>query len=173
MVDETDPLSPPTEENSAKILPPDYALKKKIGENVDMTEVFSEKVVGSAQGAIDKHKDSFRDWAIKDIAALEEYYGRAVANMESCERDIVAIEGISERMKSQAGTFDFGLATQVAKSLAKFCMRHPKPDKERMVVVRKHIDTLSVIINKNIVGDGGAVGGELMDNLAKLTEKYK
>ena len=169
MVDDADPIS--NASGGAQVLPPDYALKKKIGEHVDIKAVFSEENVAAAQQVIDGHKDSFREWAAEDIAALEENYGKA-AKEEFRKEAIATITQIAERLKAQAGTFDFGLATLVAKSLAGFCTGHPEADRDHMVVIRKHIDTLSVILSKKITGDGGQVGGELMDNLKKLTEKY-
>lgn len=169
MVDDTDPMG--NVSNEAQVLAPDYALKKKIGEHVDIKAVFSDENVAVAQQVINKHKDSFRDWAAKDIAALEELYSKA-AKSESRKEAITAITEIAERLKSQAGTFDFGLATLVAKSLASFCTGHPEAGADHLVVIRKHIDTLSVILTKNITGDGGQIGGDLLENLKKLTEKY-
>jgi len=169
MTEDKDPLDNIPDE--AQVLAPDYALKKKIGENVDIKVAFSDENVAVAQQVINNHKDSFRDWAAKDIAALEGHYNKAT-KPESHKAGIAAIAEIAERLKSQAGTFDFGLATLVAKSLANFCIHHLEADADHMIVIRKHIDTLSVILGQNITGDGGQVGGELLENLKKLTEKY-
>ncbi len=160
-------------DNEAKILPPDYSLKKMIGENVNIKEVFTEEVVEKAQGTIDLHQDKFLEWAINDVASLEAAYQKALDNAASNEAAVTEIEEISATLKARAGTFNFGLATSVAKSLNSFCQIHRKPTGEHLTVIRKHIDTLSVVFNKNITGDGGEVGKELLDNLFKLVEKYK
>jgi len=155
-----------------KILPPDYTLKKIIGENVDIKEMFSEEVVVKAQATIDQHKDNFLDWVVKDVASLNEHYKKA-ANKVTRKKNVADIEQIAHQTKAQGGMFNFGLATQVAKSLEQFCQKHINPSDEQLVVIGKHIDTLTVIFSQNITGDGGAVGKELMDNLSKLVDKYK
>jgi len=172
MVDDSTPVSEDTGKEAVKNFPPDYALKKMIGEDVNIKEVFSEESVAKAQKSIDKHQDSFLDWASQDIALLNEYYAKSVESPSSREAAIIAIEEIADRLKSQAGTFNFGLATLVAKSLEKFCNLHPNPHNDHLVVIRKHIDTLTVIFNQKIMDDGGAIGNELLDSLSKLVEKY-
>lgn len=154
-----------------KILPPDYTLKKLIGENIDIKEIFNEEVVAKAQQTIDQHKDSFLEWVVKDVASLNESYQKA-ETASARKKNIGEIEHTAHRMKSQAGMFNYGLATQIAKSLELFCYKHPKPTDEQMVVVRKHIDTLTVIFSQSITGDGGVVGSELLDNLSKLVDRY-
>lgn len=158
--------------DSVKFLAPDYSLKKAIGEDVDIRDIFNEDNIEKAQGAIDKHKDSFLEWSIQDIGSLSEYYANASADIEKCGPMIIEIEKVASIIKSRAGTFGYELATLVAKSLSRFCALHTKINAEHMIVIGKHIDTLSVVFTKRITGDGGAVGKELLDNLAKLVEKY-
>ena len=162
MSENEDPLQ--AENNPATILPPDYTLKKMIGENVDIKQVFSEEAVAKAQQTIDKHQDSFKEWAINDVNELNENFKK---------KDITAIEKISARLKSQAGTFNYELGTLVAKSLNNFCNAHHQPSQDHLLVIRKHIDTLQVIFLQNITGNGGETGKELLDNLFKLVDKYK
>jgi len=155
-----------------RILPPDFALKKMIGEDVDIQQIFSSKNIEKAQNVINQHKDSFLEWVAEDLAALNEHYKKALNNLTLCEIEITKLSILAAKIKSQAGTFGFGLATLISKSMENFCYRHPRPVNEHMVVLRKHIDTLLVIFNKKVIGDGGAIGKELLDNLSKLVSKY-
>ncbi|HEU5047849.1 MAG TPA: hypothetical protein VFT64_08405 [Rickettsiales bacterium] len=156
-----------------KFFPPDYSLKKAIGEDVDLKKIFSEENITKAQATIEKHKESFLEWALTDTATMNKHFEDAMAKAPECEEDVSHLEQIAARIQSQAGTFGFDLATLVAKSLSSFCLLHGKPNAEQLVVIRKHIDTLSVIFAKNIMGDGGVVGQELLDNLFKMVEKYQ
>lgn len=156
-----------------RVLPPDFTLKQKIGDDVDLKQVFSVENIEKAQQVINEHKDSFLEWVMKDIEALQESYAKARADIPHCEPEIRKLAKTAFVIKSQAGTFGFGLATQVAKSLDDFCNQHFHPTSEHMTVVGKHIETLIVIFNKNISGDGGALGKELSGSLFKLVEKYK
>jgi hypothetical protein len=160
------------EKEDVKILPPDYALKKMIGENVDINQIFSAENISKAQEAIDSHKDNFLEWVKNDLMALEENYKNATTNIPACEADIGKLAKVAFVIKSQAGTFGFSLATLVAKSLDDFCNRDFRPSPEHLTVIRKHIDALQAIFSKNIAGDGGTLGRELSSNLDKLVAKY-
>jgi len=172
MNEPVDPFASLTDEE-VRVLPPDYALKKIIGNDVDLKEIFSPENIEKAQSVINEHKESFIEWVMKDIEQLEESYAKAAANPADSKDEIRKLARAAFIIKSQAGTFGFQLATQVAKSLDDFCNKHFHPGADHMMVVRKHIDTLVVIFQKNITGDGGAVGKELSGNLFKLVDKFK
>jgi hypothetical protein len=167
-----DPFAALTDDE-VRILEPDFTLKKIIGEDVDIKQVFSPENVSKAQEKIDAHKDSFLTWVKKDIEVLEESYAAAIAVLPHCDAEIKKLARTAFVIKSQAGTFGYSLATVVAKSLDDFCTRYFKPDNAHMTVIRKHIDTISNIFAHNLVGDGGKVGTELANALFKLVDKYK
>ena len=156
----------------ARILPPDYSLKEKIGHDIDAEQVFTKEAIEKAQESIEKYKDSFLSWVMEDLRVIEEHFKNASSSHPPAMQEIEKLEFIASRIKAQAGTFGFGLATLVAKSLCSFCNKHQTMENDQLIVIRKHIDTLLVIFNRNITGDGGAIGNELLDSLSKLTEKY-
>jgi hypothetical protein len=160
-------------DNEVHIVPADYTLKKMIGEDADIKEYFSGENIVNAQNAINQYKDKFLEWVMKDIAALEEMYGVALATLTNNAPAIEKLARTAFIIKSQAGTFGFDLASRVAKSLDDYCARHTICGGDHMLVIRKHIDTLLVIFHKNITADGGTIGKELLANLSKLVEKYK
>lgn len=160
-------------DEEVRILPPDYALKKMIGEDVDLKQVFSPENIEKAQSVINEHKNSFVEWVMKDIGQLEESYAKIADAPAASEAEIRKLSRAAFIIKSQAGTFGFALATQVAKSLDDFCNKHFHPTPGHLTVIRKHIDTLSLIFHKNITGDGGAVGKELSETLFRLVDKFK
>jgi hypothetical protein len=160
-------------EKEVRILPPDYALRKIIGEDADMKQIFSSENIDKAQQVINEHKASFVEWVMKDMDTLEDCYSKMVSNPALCDSEIHKLARTAFVIKSQAGTFGFDLATLVAKSLDDFCHNDFRPCLDHMTVIRKHIDTLAAIFLRNITGDGGAVGKELYDNLSKLVKKYR
>jgi HPt (histidine-containing phosphotransfer) domain-containing protein len=172
MTNSTDPFAE-LSDDEVRILPADYALKKIIGNDVDIRQFFSAENIEKAQQVINDHKESFLEWVLKDIHVLEESYANAMTHLATCEPEIRKLAKTAFVIKSQAGTFGFGLATQVAKSLDDFCNQHFHPVPEHMKVIEKHIETLKVIFQKNITGDGGALGKELNQGLVQLIEKYK
>lgn len=171
MMNNEDPFVEVSDPN-VKFLPPDYTLKEKIGKDIDIKQIFTPEALENAQKAIDRHKDSFLEWVAADMAEMDEQYKKASGHIDSCAEAIDTIEKIASRIKAQAGTFGFGLATLIAKSLCNFCNKHDKIENSHLMVIKKHIDTLTVIFNRKISGDGGNIGNELLDNMAKLVEKY-
>jgi hypothetical protein len=163
----------PEDKDEVRILEPDFSLKKMIGEDVDLKQLFSTDNINKAQGVIETHKDNFLEWVKNDLTTLEGHYNAALADVAACEGEIKKLAKIAFVMKSQAGTFGYGLATAIAKSLDDFCNRDFKPTADHLTVIRKHIDTLQAIFSKNITGDGGNVGTELMGTLQKLVAKYQ
>lgn len=156
-----------------RILPPDYTLKKLVGHDIDLREALNSDVLEKAQAVINSHKDSFLEWVKQDLQTLELCYKEAAEHFPGCDEDIRKLARAAFVIKSQAGTFGFGLATRVAKSLDDFCTQQFRPESQHMTVVRKHIDALTAIFSKNMAGDGDAIGTALMESLMRLVEKYK
>lgn len=171
LVTASDPFAALSDEE-VRVLPPDHALKKIIGEDVDIKQVFSVENVEKAQAVINEHKDSFMEWVLKDLEQLKNAYTQ-LKNSKEPEPDIRKLAKMAFIIKSQAGTFGFGLGTQVAKSLDDFCNSHLHPNADQMRVIEKHIETLSIIFSKNISGTGGDVGKELSNSLFKLVDKFR
>lgn len=155
------------------IIPPDRSLKKLIGEDVDIHQIFSKERVEKAQNVINEHKTQFAEWVRNDLKTLADCHRNAAARPADCHSDIQLLGRTAFVIKSQAGTFGFPLATQIAKSLTDFCRDHPLPNVEQLLVMRKHIDALMAVFQNQIMGDGGAIGAELTDGLLKLVDKFK
>lgn len=163
----------PAAQDDVKIIPPDYTLKKLVGDTVDLKQIFSAENISKAQGVIDTHKESFLEWIKNDMQTLEDQFAQAQANPADSADAIKKLAKAAFIIKSQAGTFGFSLATLVAKSLDDFCNQTFRPSQEHLTVIRKHIDALQVIFHKNIMGDGAQIGKELSGNLQKLVAKYQ
>jgi len=170
MTENQNPLE--NSDNDVQIIPPDYAIKKILGDNVDIKSILSGENIAEAQEVINDHKNDFREWVVKDIESLNDCYNRAISNIADPSADMEEMAKLASTIKAHGGTFGYNLATLVAKSLDKFCNKVPNPTVEQMTVIRKHIDTLSVIFAKNIEGDGGEIGKELLGGLLTLVEKY-
>jgi chemotaxis protein histidine kinase CheA len=171
MAEHEDPFSS-LDDSEVRVVAPDFTLKKLIGEDVDIKQLFSTENVEKAQKTIDSHKQDFLEWIKKDLETLESAYQAAKADLAASDSEIKKLARAAFVVKSQAGTFGYELATHVAKSLDDFCMDHFKPTAQHMTVIRKHIDTLQVIFHKGITGDGGQIGTELTQTLFKLVDKY-
>lgn len=178
MNDATQPIAPEATDAAeeipeVKILEPDFALKKKIGEKINIADIFTPERIAEAQQAIDDTQAEFLLWAEKDLAELDRAYKDFAVDPEGAFYELDRIRKIAFSVKCQAGTFSFALASEVAKSLYNYTMKHDKGyTPERLSVLQKHIEAIRTIITKNIQGEGGPIGAELKDSLEKLVSKF-
>lgn len=159
-------------ESEVKILDPDFSLKKKIGEKVNIAEIFTPERIAEAQQVIDDTKAEFLKWAEKDLIDLEDAYRHFSNDQDAVFFELDRIRKIAFSIKCQAGTFSFELASEVAKSLYNYAMKHEKYSADQMQVLQKHVEALQAIFSKNIQGEGGPIGVELKGSLQKLVEKF-
>jgi chemotaxis protein histidine kinase CheA len=153
---------------------PDFALKKKLGPDVSIRDAFSEDVVASAESVIEESKQDFFGDAQDDITGMEESFAKAEEEPAEAKPHIRAIQQCVFSLKGQSETLGFDLLAHASKSLYDFCSRHFRAgEPEQLIVVRKHLDTIKLIVKEKMQGDGGQLGQELIKSLHLLTEKYK
>lgn len=153
---------------------PDFALKKKLGPEVSIRDALTEEAIADAEAAIEESKNDFFGDAQKDVDAMEAAYDEAVKTPEEAKNVIKRIERTVFSMKGQSETLGFDLLAHASKSLYEFCHKHFRAEeKEQLVVVRKHLDTIRLIVKEKMQGDGGQTGKALVESLHLLTQKYK
>lgn len=155
------------------IVDPDFAIRQKIGEDVSVVDLFSPESVRTAQRLIHASRGEFLEWVMQDITRLEAAYHRLEANPGHSSDEVKVLYHAGMQVKSRAGIFGFDLASRVAESLTKITDNRPHADAALRTVVRKHLDALYVIFQRNIQGTGGKLGHDLMDSLHLLTQKYQ
>lgn len=158
---------------TVRIVAPDFALKRKIGMDVDVKAILNQDNMDSAQKIIDSYQSDFLIWVEKDITALMQALRYTEQNLSKSVPYITKIKKAAFAIKSQAGTFGFELASAIARSLELYCEKDFNYEEDQVVVLRKHIEALRVIISQRITGDGGNMGAELMAAITHLKEKYK
>jgi hypothetical protein len=153
------------------ILAPDYALKKAIGEKVDLKKLFSEDKIALAQKKIDEEQEKFLEWVLEDVQALEHSYRELSKDIAHAQPHLAQLRRAAFAIKGQAGIFSYDLASQVARSLYMFCDTF-KYREEQRIVLRKHIDALAIIFRDRIAGSGGEIGQELLREIERLSAKF-
>lgn len=154
------------------IMKPSQTLKDKVGHDISLDDILSVSSVRKAQQIISGAQGDFLEWIIQDTRAMEQAFHRIGHTAAGKPQDIRALYQAALTIKAQAGTFGFDLASQVAESLMLVLEDLTYADPQCMVVLRKHMDALYVIFQRNIQGMGGAIGKELLASLDKLGKKY-
>ncbi len=166
---------PGTEERRAarkpkgtEILPANTSIRDLVG--IDAAKIINAVEIKRAQSELLAAEGDFLEWAKDDVSSLE----KAFAELTGHPGDIVAhaaLLDVAYAIKSQAGIFGYDLGTEVGGMLVEYLTAHTPLDANKLVVVRKCIDTISVIFRQKMKEAGQAVGRELISSLHQLIEK--
>lgn len=149
---------------------PDFSLKKKI-ETVPANMAGIESILSPAQAA--KQEGDYVQWALNDVAAMRQSLKSLLASPEYSVTYIERITTASISVRARAMTSGYILAAKVAAHLNDFCRkRFQKDNKQHCLVIEKHIEALLAIFQARLIGDGGALGQELFDELERMVKKY-
>lgn len=150
---------------------PDRSLKQMLGADLTAEQLFDEEIVREAQEVIMNLKQDFVGWVTIDISRLEHLF-QALSAQNDDHHALNELTQLALVIKSQAGTFGYDFATLIGKSLYNFSSALMQVDTAALLIIRKHIDTLYVIFQKEIAGSGPDIGEEVLTGLKALTEKY-
>jgi two-component system chemotaxis response regulator CheY len=160
-------------DDTPRMIMPDYTLKQKIGMEVPVELITNPLTVAASEDEISKAQAEFMQAMLKDVETLEESYQALIKSPDNTKKLVGNIKDAAFSIKSRAGIFGYIRATEVANQLYNFCRRYyDKDNKYHLIILEKHIQTIVVIFSHKITGDGGAIGAELMRDLAKLINKY-
>lgn len=151
---------------------PDFALRKKL-EDISIRDVFTEDAIASADQVIEESKKDFFGDANAYLEEMETAYTQIHTTQNNDRGAVRLIERTAHSLKGQAETLGFELLAHVSKSLYEFCRGAFRPgEAEQTIVLRKHLDTLQLIIRDRMQGDGGDIGKALIQSLQQLNAKY-
>lgn len=150
---------------------PKNHIKEKL-EDISIRDVFTEDSIASADSLIEEKKKDFFGDAKFLLDEMETAYTQ-LANDSGNPSQVRALESHCRSLRGQSETLGFDLLAHISKSLLDFCSKHYKAgDNDKNIVLRKHLDTLQLIIRDKMQGDGGAVGKELINSLQLLNKKF-
>jgi len=158
-------------DDTPRMIMPDYSLKKKVSAEI---ELFADaKVLEQSEDIIHDAEEEFFIIIMKDVTTLERAYELLVLNPDNVRRLLMNIKEAAYSITSRAGTFGYTRASEVANLLYHFCQQeYDKDNKYHLIILEKHIQTIAVIFENKIKGDGGMVGEELLQDLTILVDRY-
>jgi HPt (histidine-containing phosphotransfer) domain-containing protein len=156
----------------ATILPPDKSLRQKLG-NRKLESLIDKERIASAQQAVFNNLDQFLSQMQTDLKALELLIEEIEQGYSGDLNIISNMEAIFFSIKSSAGTFDYMLASRIAKLAHDFIIQHRHLNNDELQVVRAHCMALQGVFKHNVRGEGNPVGKELLANLTLLQGRSK
>jgi CheY-like chemotaxis protein len=151
-------------------LPPNTEIKYQIGPDVSAKEILNEEVVEQGQKVIQEAANQYVEWARDDIAKLEEAYKELIKRPSDPTAHHLLLSS-AYAIKTQAGTFGYDLGGVVGKLLVDYLTTNVVVDENRLTVIRKHIDAISVIFNQKVKETGREIAEDLVRSLRQLISK--
>ena len=165
-------IDEPDSGDQAKILPPNYALKKKIG-NVNLDQILSPKAVEAAQEIIVQAAEKFQDEAFSEMENLEKLTRQFAASPPDIRQVVYKIIDSAFALKSQKGLGGYDLVATLAKSLQLLCeqMEPLEASAKNMTIVNWHVDSMKRLLALKVKGSGGQIGEEILAELDKINKQ--
>ena len=116
-------------------------------------------------------EEVYVDWAIEDLNRLRGSYLDLVEGIDDEIETIKDIKRVSEDIAAQGGNYNFPLMARISTLLHNFVKDKIHLDDLGQEVVRLHVEALQTVIKAKVVGDGGALGRELVAGLVKVIKK--
>ena len=164
---------PPRSKEGGKlveILPPNRRLIQLIGEDVSGADVFSDKMIETAQAEVKKKETEFLEWADNDIRMLEACYAKLKDDHKDDESKAKLLAA-AYSLKSQAGIFGYDMGTEVSRMLLDYLPPEKPINAQSIIVLRKFLDTIGVVFRLKVKEAGGEIGAALIKGLQILTKK--
>lgn len=153
-----------------QILPPNRRLSQLIGEDISGADLFTEKMIETAQAEVKKKETEFLEWADNDIRMMEACYTKLKDNHADDESKTKLLAA-AYSLKSQAGVFGYDMGTEVSRMLLDYMPPEKLVNDHSIIVLRKFLDTISVVFRLKVKEAGGEIGAALIKGLQILTKK--
>jgi len=153
----------------AQVINPPQTLQNKVEKGgpgaVDL------EALAKAEEVIANLADDYLDWVREDLERLETAYEQ-LKNADGDAADALEnVFQIAHDMKGQGGSFGYDLMTAIGDQLCRLVEKMETAGPRELKMIRVHIDAMRVIITKELKGDGGNEGRQLLMGLTLVGGK--
>jgi len=157
------------DEPKAEVITPPDTLKKKVKTGgpgaVDLD------TLERAEAVIADMTDNYVDWAVKDLAKIHQALETLKAEKKDRKDALTRIFQLSHDMKGQGGSFGYTLMTILGGNLCNFVDKLENAGSAEIEVIQLHINAMDLVIAKEMKGDGGKEGVQLLKGLGLVAAK--
>ena len=127
--------------------------------------------MAKAEEVIANLADDYLDWVREDLVRLEAAYEQLKNAEGDAAAELENVFQIAHDMKGQGGSFGYDLMTAIGDQLCRLVEKMDKAGPRELKMIRVHIDAMRVIITKELKGDGGNEGRQLLMGLTLVGDK--
>ena len=135
-----------------------------------MSEDNADEILARAHAAVAALKEGYRAQLVQDIETLRACLHALEGEQTDAEAPLQELFVTSHNVKGQAGTFGYDLITSISELLCEFLRAKPALSDEVELIVRAHVDALSLLVDHDVEGNGGELGTEVVEKLKRLQE---
>lgn len=145
----------------------DFSLQTKIGKGP-----LNPEVVKRCQAIIENNNVDFTPMATKFLNALKQATDNLASGESNAAKSMQDIRASVMELKANASIFHYGLVGNLANIMLQFLEDILKIDDNITQIINAHHTTLSLIIKKQMKGDGGKHGALLQKELTDACTRY-
>lgn len=141
------------------------AQQQSLAAKVGRLSASPEEMLAAANKAVASLRGEFERWLAKDIAAMRQMMKAMTAEDAHAARACDQLRRQAHTTKGQGTTFGYDLITAIAGSLNHYLVE-VTGERQRINIIRAHIEALDAVARSRMTGDGGAAGQALIATLA-------
>jgi hypothetical protein len=158
------------------IQPPNNLRDKQKKAGVSLS--FDGKAIDQAEAAIRRSKEDYFVSVGEDLTKLQRYYEAAVAEPAKRNAHVEDLHGVAQAIAGQGSLFGYPLVSSLGSQLCHYIEDHifpfageRMPTEGELEVVKVHMETIRLVIQQKMEGDGGPVGLKLVAGLGAVIKK--
>jgi len=156
-----------TKPNKPKVIKANTSLQNKVG-----TGKIDESSIERCQSVMDNNDIDFHPVAMEFLDKLTEAIKAAKTADIETQDTIGELTAPVMQLKANASIFKYDLIGNLANVMLSFLENIKELDKDAISIVEAHHKTLTAIILKKMVGDGGAFGKQMEEELKGACQRY-
>ncbi len=126
-------------------------------------------VLARAEAAVSDLAKDYSGWALADVAKARAALASATDDATRRAQHVEALFRVAHDLKGQGASFGFPLVTRLGHSLC--CLTRDRAlayQARHLDLAKSHLDAIHLVLTKEIKGDGGKIGAELVAKLERL-----
>ncbi|HRK72295.1 MAG TPA: Hpt domain-containing protein [Micropepsaceae bacterium] len=141
------------------------AQQQSLAAKVGRLSASPEEMLAAANKAVASLRGEFERWLAKDIAAMRQMLNAMTSEDARAAQARDQLRRQAHTTKGQGTTFGYDLITAIAGSLNHYLVE-VTGERQRINIIRAHIEALDAVARSRMTGDGGAAGQALIATLA-------
>lgn len=152
-----------------EMLAPSDALARKARAHLGLDEAALALAEKAAEAFIEENRG---DFGREEIAAMRQTFGEIKASPDDPRPAIKSIYQQAHDLRGMGKTYGFDLLTQMGDSLCAFIQSRATWSEKELETVRVHIDSMKLVVEKQVTGAGGDWGAGLMKRLSDYVAEH-